>query len=33
MVGVIVELSESSCVVQDDEGEQYEISHPRDIRL
>ncbi len=33
VVGVIVELSEFSCVVQDDEGKQYEIRHPRDIRL
>jgi hypothetical protein len=33
VVGVIVELSEFSCVVQDDEGEQYEIRHCRDIRL
>jgi hypothetical protein len=33
VVGVIVELSEFSCVVQDDEGEQYEIRKCRDIRL
>jgi hypothetical protein len=33
VVGVIVELSEFSCVVQDDAGWRYEISHCRDIRL
>ncbi len=33
VVGVIVEIADYSCLVRDEDGCEYEIEKPRDIRL